>query len=223
MTNRRTAPPTRSPRLSPVRLEGLTAGDALDIESGAHLDGFELDALTLDSIELASANLSECRLASITAIDVDLAGARISDSVIERWNVPVLAARRSTWRDVEVRDSRIGSAEFYGSEVRSVLFENCKLGFVNLRGATFTDIRFVDCTIDELDLGQATVSRLAFERTSVDQIELAGATLEHTDLRGARLAVVNGVDRLRGTIVTPEQLSLLAPLIAANLGIDVDD
>lgn len=223
MTNRRTAPTTRSPRLSPVRLERLTPGDALDFESGASLDGFEFDSLALDTIELASSSLSECRLSSVTAGDVDLVGARLSDSVIERWNVPVLAARRSTWRDVEVRDSRIGSAEFYGAELRSVLFENCKLGFVNLRGATFTDIRFVDCTIDELDLGQATVSRLAFERTSVDQIELAGATLEHTDLRGARLAVVNGVDRLRGTIVTPEQLSVLAPLIAANLGIDVDD
>ena len=61
-------------------------------------------------------------------------------------------------------------------------------------------MRFVDCNIDELNV--------------------AGATLSGVDLTGARLRSLIGVESLRGAIVSSEQLIDLAPILAAQLGLE---
>ena len=50
---------------------------------------------------------------------------------------------------------------------------------------------------------------------------MAEATLSKVDLSGARLQTVIGVDNLRGAIISQEQLLDLAPLLAAQLGLEV--
>jgi hypothetical protein len=50
-----------------------------------------------------------------------------------------------------------------------------------------------------------------------------GATLTNVDLRGAEFSTVNGIAGLRGATIDGLQLSLFAPLLADELGIDVDD
>ena len=49
------------------------------------------------------------------------------------------------------------------------------------------------------------------------------ARLTDVDVRGARIDVVEGLSGLRGTWLTSEQLTLLAPSLAAALGITVTD
>jgi hypothetical protein len=55
----------------------------------------------------------------------------------------------------------------------------------------------------------------------IGQLTLTDARLEDVDLRGAELAVLTGLDGLRGAVVDQEQLTLLAPLLAAHLGLVV--
>jgi uncharacterized protein YjbI with pentapeptide repeats len=143
--------------------------------------------------------------------------------VLERVDVPVVRGVRGRWRDVEVRDARLGSAELYESTWDRVHLVGCKLGFVNLRGAELRDVLFTDCTVDELDLVQARATRVAFAGTRVRRLDVQASTLEHVDLRGADLDEVAGVRSLAGATVTPEQLARLAPLLAEGLGIAVED
>ena len=62
-------------------------------------------------------------------------------------------------------------------------------------------VTFVDCTVDELDI--------------------TGATLTAVDLSGARLRSLIGVESLRGAIIGEGQLLDLAPLLAAQLGLEI--
>ncbi len=48
-------------------------------------------------------------------------------------------------------------------------------------------------------------------------------TLDHADLRGAELGITTDATALRGAIVTPAQLTEMAPVLAASLGIVVED
>ncbi|MBD8079584.1 pentapeptide repeat-containing protein [Cellulosimicrobium arenosum] len=217
------APRTVPPSLDPVVLPDLTPGDAYDLETGADLEGFELVDLHLDAVDLEDSSLFGTRVVGLRADQADLRHASLAEVVLERLDVPVLRGVRGRWRDVEVRDSRLGSAELYESTWHGVHLVGCKLGFVNLRGADLHDVLFTDCTIDELDLVQARATRVAFVGTRVRRLDVQASTLEHVDLRGADLDEIAGVRSLAGATVGELQLARLAPLLADALGVTVQD
>ena len=174
-------------------------------------------------LDLTDAVLDECELDGVSMDDCQLRGIRISESVITSLNVAALRAPHSQWREVSVERSRIGSAELFESEWASVRFSASKLGYVNLRAATLTDVAFEGCTIDELDLARMKASRVSLRNCSIGTLDVSGATLANVDLRGAEFSVVNGIAGLKGATIDMMQLSLFAPLLAAELGIEVDD
>jgi uncharacterized protein YjbI with pentapeptide repeats len=88
-----------------------------------------------------------------------------------------------------------------GAKLEDVVFEECEIGSIDARAAQLRSIAFVDCTIDEFNV--------------------SGATLSKVDLSGARLRSLLGIESLRGAIVSHEQLLDLAPVLAAQLGLEV--
>lgn len=189
----------------------------------------QLDPIDVDSLEdgapedlLAGALLESVRFTSLAVDEADLKGARLSEVVLDRVDLPVVRAARSRWRDVRVT-GRIGSLEAYESEQRSVHFVGCKLSFVNLRGAELLDVAFTDCVIEELDLVQCKARRVRIAGTRIAHLDVQHSELRDVDLRGAELESIAGLSHLRGATVTSSQLTLLAPLLAAELGIEVED
>ncbi len=181
--------------------------------AGLDLTDAVLDECALDGVSIASAEGRGCVLRGI----------RVSATEITALDAPALSAPQSQWREVSVERSRIGSAELFESEWSGVRVSGSKLGYLNLRAASMTDVLFDGCTIDELDLARATLARVSFTDCSIGTLDVRGATLSHVDLRGADLSTVNGVGSLRGATIDGMQLSLFAPLLAAELGLDVDD
>jgi hypothetical protein len=64
-----------------------------------------------------------------------------------------------------------------------------------------TRVKLVDCTVGTLDL--------------------AGAKLKDFDLRGTEFRRISGLGSLAGMVIDDYQLGLLAPLMAAHLGVTV--
>nr|WP_300144883.1 pentapeptide repeat-containing protein [Propionicimonas sp.] len=212
------------PRLTAVRLGALVPADPADVADGdADLDDTEVRDLRTDTLVWSGRRrLGSSRVAQLAAAEWIAPGASIVGSVLEEVSVVALGGRESSWRNVEISQSRIGSAELYDSMWRNVRFSHCKLGYLNLRGAKLTDVVFADCVIDELDLGRATVNRVALPGTRIGRLEPAGATLTDVDLRGATLADIGDLAGLRGATVTIDQLLDLAPMLAARIGIRVE-
>lgn len=214
---------TAAPRLERVDPQNLAEGLLGDLGPSAAVDALSFESLSLEVLSLDFATVSESTFAGVLADEAEMRGVRVVDSVLNGFNVPVLRSPRSTWKDVVVRDSRIGSAELYESGLRALRFENCKLGYVNLRGASLFDVLFVNCTVDELDLGQAKASRVAFDGCSIRALDLNNATVSDFDLRGADVQEIAGIRNLAGVTISALQLTMLAPAIAANIGIIVED
>jgi uncharacterized protein YjbI with pentapeptide repeats len=107
----------------------------------------------------------------------------------------------ATWTGIRVRGSKLGFLNLAGARLEDVVFEDCEIGGFDARAAQLKSIGFVNCTIDE--------------------VNVAGATLSKVDLSGAKLRSLVGVESLRGAIVSHEQLVDLAPLLAAELGLEV--
>jgi uncharacterized protein YjbI with pentapeptide repeats len=211
------------PRLHRPTLRTLAPGDPSVLDGDEDLDDMEFRDLRVDEITWTGRRrLGASRLSGLVAQEWSAPGASVVGSVIDGIEVVALSAPESGWWNVEVTQSRIGSAELYDSNWRSVSFTRCKLGYLNLRGAKLADVAFTDCIIEDLDLMRATATRVAFDGCRIDRLELVNAQLTDVDLRGARLADVGNLEGLKGASITLEQLLDLAPAMAARLGIRID-
>ena len=184
----------RPPVLAAPDLGRLRDGEADELAAGEMVEDLELVEADLSGGDLSALTLLSCRFSEVFANDTDLAAARLVDCRLERLSATYLHSPRSTWRTVELVDSRIGAWELYDADVESLLMEDCRLGFTNLAGTTVRDLLIRATRIDELDLSGIDSQRVRF-----------------------------GVGSLAGATVSSGQLSELAPLLAQHLGLRVTD
>jgi uncharacterized protein YjbI with pentapeptide repeats len=214
---------THAPRIDPIRLDELAAGDADDLRAQGRFEGLRFDGVDLGGRDLGGIEFSECAFDDVQAHATGFRAATFSEVEFSRFNAPVFSAPRARFRDITMRGSRIGSAELYESYVNSARFADSKLGFVNARGAQLIDVSFEGCTIDELDLAGAALTRVSFTDTTVRSLSLGGARLTDVDLRGAEFAQIDGFESLRGATLSEYQVGTLAAAFARHLGIIVED
>lgn len=217
-------PEPAPPRFPRVRLGALAEAGLADVVDGdTDLDAVSVAGVRAESLSWTGRRrLGSSRVDDLAAASWSATAASFVDSFLEGLEVTALDAAGSSWWNVTVTASRIGSAELYDSTWRGVRFRRCKLGYLNLRGARLTDVEFADCVITDLDLARASATRVAFPGTRIGRLELTGAKLVDVDLRGAALDDVGDAEGLRGATITTTQLLDLAPALAARLGIRVD-
>ena len=213
----------RPPALTAPDLSRLRDGEADELTAGEMVEDLELVEADLSGGDLSALTLLSCRFSEVFANDTDLAVARLVDCRLERLSATYLHSPRSTWRTVELVDSRIGAWELYDADVESLLMEDCRLGFTNLAGTTVRDLLIRATRIDELDLSGIDAQRVRFEDCRVGTLRLHGGSLSDVDLRGLEMRTVNGIGSLAGATISGEQLIDLAPLMAAHLGLRVQD
>lgn len=199
----------RDERLSAIESEGsydtarfegqrMEVDDRLDATLASFLDcafeGLSLGTLALDHAHMNGGLMADCGMVHLSAM-----GASLSSSAF--------------------RDSRFGSVDAMESTLRSVEFVGCRIGYLNLRAARWQDVVFRNCRIDQFDAGDATLKRIAFPRTSIGALDLRHATITDVDLRDAKLESIQGVEHLRGTTMTLDQIADLAAAIATSIGI----
>ena len=213
----------RPPVLAAPDLGRLRDGEADELTAGEMVEDLALVEADLSGGDLSALTLLSCRFSEVFANDTDLAAARLVDCRLERLSATYLHSPRSTWRTVELVDSRIGAWELYDADVESLLMENCRLGFTNLAGTAVRDLLIRATRIDELDLSGIDAQRVRFEDCRVGTLRLRGGSLSDVDLRGLEMRVVSGIGSLAGATISSEQLTELAPLLAQHLGLRVED
>jgi uncharacterized protein YjbI with pentapeptide repeats len=215
-------PATARPQVPALHLGDLDEGRVDGLRANADLEGVSFGDLTLPELTMPGAVANVVRFTGLSAQECDLTGSRLIEVDLDRVHLPVLKAARAQWRDVRL-NGRIGGLEAYEAQWRSVHFVGCKLDYVNLRGAELLDVAFTDCVVGELDLLDARVRRLAVDGTRVTHLNVRGARLTDVDLRRGQLDGLDGLMDLGGATVSRHQLSLLAPLLAEQVGIRVED
>jgi uncharacterized protein YjbI with pentapeptide repeats len=210
-----------APRLTPVRLENLTDVAEPDFQRGGRYDGARYSRVAAEGLDLGGADFIDCEFQGVVFNETQLRGSTFRDCILEELYAPVFLAARSTWREVEIRNARLGSAELHESGWQSVRIDGGKLDFLNLRGSKLTDVLISDCIINELDLGSATGTRVALKNCTIGSLDFTGAKLQDFDIRGTELRGISGLGSLGGVVIDDVQLALLAPLLAAHVGLKV--
>jgi uncharacterized protein YjbI with pentapeptide repeats len=213
---------TTSPQIDAITLVDLVDSDGALLHAGDSRDAERYTGAELGGLDLTGITFRECEFRAVSLGDTKLRGATFSECVAADLHAPVFSAPRSSWRDVRIEHSRLGSVELYDATLRSVHFDGCKLDFVNLRNAVLTDVLISNCIVDELDLSTATVRRLELQNCRIGTLDVANARLTDADLRSSDFGAIHGVEGLRGATIDDSQLSLMAPLFAAHIGLIVD-
>jgi uncharacterized protein YjbI with pentapeptide repeats len=143
--------------------------------------------------------------------------------------------------DVELDRSDTANADFAGSRLRRVAFSNCRMTGVGLAGAALEDVvfrgckldlgnlqtarllqvTFEDCLLDDADFNGGTIELSRFDRCNIRRCDFRGTRMRDVDLRGSEIVLNGRAADLAGAIVSPVQLTELAPVLAADAGIVV--
>ena len=211
---------TRAPALEPVRLHGLEDAPAPD--TAGTFEGLHFDRESFDGTDLQGSTFLECEFSAVSMTDTALRGARFVECRATGLYATVFRAPRATFRDVVLAGSRLGSAELYDNGWNSVHVDGGKLDFVNLRSSRLTDVLFSNAIIGELDLEGVHATRVAFRNCRIGALNLSGAVLQDVDLRTTEFRSITDLPGLSGATVDASQMMMLAPLLAANLGLRVE-
>lgn len=214
--------PAKAPRIGQLQLVDLEPGDPAELTRNADIEGRVFSATTVPTLDLTQSFVTASRFDGLTAREADLQAARWSETELTEVSLPVVRAARTQWRDVHV-SGRLGSIEAYDAQWSSVYFVGCKIDYLNLRSAELIDVAFTDCLIEELDLLEATARRVRIAGTRIGHLAVQRCRLQDVDLRQAELVSVEGLAGLRGATISPTQLHLLAPLLAAEAGLVVEE
>ncbi len=188
--------------------------------------GFEIEDARLDGVELGAVRAAGGRVARCVVSGAGLAGSRLRSLALTDVLVREGDFANADWTGARLRRVVFERARMTGVtlaeiEADDVLFRGCRLDLASFRGAVLARAAFDDCVLDEADFSGATLRQLRFAGSRMRQVELEQARLSSVDFRSAELEAPRG--ELRGAIIDSVQLAGLAPLLAARLGIKVDD
>lgn len=214
----------KPPRVTPVRVGELVAGDAALLMPDSDLEGLRFEGVRRGRLDVGrGSDVAGCVFSGLVVDEMDLSASRLVETRFEGGSMTSLSLARSALRDVEFDGARLGAVEAFDLDVMRLVFEGCRVNYLNLRGSRLLDVEFRNCQIDELDLVQASAERVRLQGCRVGSLNVHDARLVDVDLRGAELDAVTGTASLRGAVVTELQLQLLARHLAAELGILVTD
>src|SRR5690349_15284892 len=189
------------------------------LRAGVLYEQESFEQLTDDDPELEGCRFVDCSFRSVTFGAAHGERSSWRGSRLSAVRLTGTSLARSTWLDTTLEGSALSGCELYGSQLRRVRLERCLLDSVNLRSAVLRDVVLDDCTVRHLDLGSARLTDVTFRDCTIERLDLTDASLSRVDLRGSRLDLARGFDRLTGVTVDPQQVLDLAPAMAAHLGL----
>lgn len=206
-----------------LAVEELAIGSRSDLERDGALDGALLEDDNLSGSQLRSVQLAEVALRR-----VDLRGAELSGAHLRDVHASALNGANGRWRHaklarVTVENSTLVGLDLSTASLASTTFENCKLDLANLRQSSIKDTLFSGCSLRGADFQGAKLASVRFEGCELEDCDFSQAQLASVDLRTSTIATIHGAGSLSGALIDNRQLIELAPSLAAELGIVVED
>ncbi|HEU5334236.1 MAG TPA: pentapeptide repeat-containing protein [Actinocrinis sp.] len=213
---------------TPQRLEELPFASSLrrfdgDLRGSDDFDSLHFADAVYENTSAGGARFLECAFTAVRIEGGSLRRSRLSDVWLHETRLVSADLAQTDWLDCWFVAAGLAGVQAYDAHWRRVVFQRCKFDSVNFRGARFTEVVFDTCLMRDVDFSGAALDHVSFPGSRLVEADFSKASCEHVDLRGAELGITGGHDGLRGTIVDSGQLVDLAPVLAAALGITVED
>ena len=171
--------------------------------------------------------LAEDMAVGVALDGVDLAETRRSpltlvDSVLRRCDLSAAVWQGVTMRQVELLGCRALGLRLSVDLAQDVYVEGGRFDSATLRISRVRGLVVFDsCTFSEAMIG-GDLSAVVFTGCTFEGAEFAATAAEGCDLRESRLGGARGLVTLRGARVTADQTVTIAPRLASELGLVVE-
>lgn len=190
----------------------------MTISSGADFDGDELTGEDFSGVRAGDVRMLECLLADCRMDETKLTGIHVVDSTWVRIAASGLSAPHSSWRDSAIRDSRFGLLDLSSSTLLRLTITDCKIDFLNLRGSTIREVVLTRVKLGEMSLSDASGTSLTLTDCAIETVEFHNSRVTTVDLSTSTITRIDGLDSLRGVILSVNHVLDMAPAMARHLG-----
>jgi uncharacterized protein YjbI with pentapeptide repeats len=207
----------------PLLIDDLPRVSGADLRREGGLDGALLEDADVSQLQARS-----LRLAEVGLCRVDMSGSRLRGLSLVDVLASAVNAANGSWpgarmNRVTFQRSTLVGVDLAEGRLSATTFCECKLDFANLRMSSIEDVVFVGCSLRGTDFYGSCLKSVDFAGCELHETDFNGASLESVDLRTSTLVDVRGTGSLRGAIVDASQLIDLAPSLAGELGIRVEN
>jgi uncharacterized protein YjbI with pentapeptide repeats len=215
--------PPEVPELADLPYARALVGHDGALDADGEYDTVLFEGAEFDGPYMPNARFLECAFRQVSITDGRLARASFRSTWLRDVRLTGTMLAEGAWLDVTVIGSSVAGVQLFGAELRRVVFSGCKLDSVNFRAAKLTRVTFHNCVLRDVDFAGATLSQCSFPGSALTRVDLSKVTMDHTDLRDAELGLIIDAGSLRGATISSGQLAIAAPVLAAALGIVIDD
>jgi uncharacterized protein YjbI with pentapeptide repeats len=200
----------------------LAAVDTLQLQAQCTIDGVVVRDAALRASVASGAKLVDSRLIGTDLSESKLRSATLRECIVQRCDLS-----NGDWSHVQsstvlFEDCRCVGLMLTEAELRETTLRRTRADYVNFRMATLTNVTFEDVQLHEADFYGARLTSVSFVRCELARADFSAVKLQNVDLRGSSLDDLRGVSGLRGATVDQPQLISLAPALAAESGIAVE-
>ncbi|MBT0770111.1 pentapeptide repeat-containing protein [Kineosporia sp. J2-2] len=168
-------------------------------------------------------DVEESRLEAVRLGDVELDQVIISDTVLERSDLANARCRGVSLLQVLLDACRLTGSSWSDGLFRDVTLTDCRADLTRFRQGKLRSVAFTDCNLRGADFQWAEFSHVEFTRCDLSAAQFANARMSGVMFTDCTLDGVGGVTGLRGATVQARDLIGLAPSLAHELGIGIED
>lgn len=165
------------------------------------------------SLDLAGGSLADSDWYRTNWVDVRLSGIDAANAAFTE-----SGGKRLVWQACRMTGFSAG-----GCTLADVTHDDCQLTMANFRFANLQRVRFTDCDLTGADFASCRLTDVVFDGCVLTDAQFSQARCERVAFTRCTLVGLRGIDGLRGASFAPTALPELAPLMAAALGIVLDD
>ena len=178
---------------------------------------------TIASIKVKALSIKESKMDNIVMQDVELRDCSLDDIIFSKndlsaLKVPMLSADR-----IEFISCRMSGIQIYEASLKEVFFKDTKLDLGNFRFSKLKNVIFEDCVLSEADFSGVEFNNTKFINCELDGADFSNTKITKLDLRTSRLLNIKGISSLKGATISPTQLIVIAPQLAVEIGLVVQD
>ena len=214
-TKKRVAATLLAPELPPLVLQWI---DQADIRDGAtlsngvftdlDLSGMIASDIAFDRVVLRRGLFSESQIRLGQLLDARFDGCDLANA---RWE-------KTHGQRVEMLGCRLVGFSLVDGQCSNLLLQRCNGESARFWNSSLRDARFEHCSLKTASFENTDLSGVVFHNCDLSGADLRGAKLAGTDLRGCTLEGINvALADLRGAILEPAQLGLLAALLGVEV------
>lgn len=181
-------------------------------------EDFAKDERSDESIELSKIATNKLEAKSGKYSYIDISDSSLSNCVLNT----VICFRSSLVRTI-IDSGQLTGLQLAEGNFLDFTLKNSRANLCNFRNSKFKLCHFLDSDLSETDFSGSKITKVRFEHCMLDKVDFSNCTFDNVEFINCSLASINGLTSFKGVSISEQNLIEIAPILASELGIKIQN